>query len=181
MAGGFRPLLLPGLFFLFASHNLSNCPIIKRPLKIERKECIIALSNLPDKPYSSANKSFDSSLVISEGDDSMLKDLVLQLRYLGVMPQVGYVEYGFRIENKDKSFRQVVLTIEDGFFLKNDLKLQEAPDLCYQKVLMDLNVEEADSRIPFRVPVTALDIAHYRDLHPTAKFRKFSRRDVRNT
>lgn len=109
----------------------------------------------------------------------MLKDLVLHLRYLGVIPQVGYVEYGFRIENKDKSVRQIVLTIEDDFFRKNDLKPQEAPDLCYQKVLMDLDDEKADSQVPFCVlPVTALDIAHYRDLHPTTKLRRFSRRDA---
>ena len=38
----------------------------------------------------------------------MSKDLVLQLRYLGVMPQIGFVEYGFLIENKDKSAQQVV-------------------------------------------------------------------------
>ena len=109
----------------------------------------------------------------------MLKDLVLQLRYLGAMPQIGFVEYGFRIENNDKSVRQVVLTIEDDFFRKNDLKLQEAPDLCYQKVLLDLNVEKAGSSFPFRVPVTALDIAHYRDLHPTAKLRKSRGRDTK--
>jgi len=102
----------------------------------------------------------------------MLKDLVLQLKYLGVMPQIGYVEYGFSIEKKDKSVRQVVLTIEDGFFRKYDLKLQEAPDLCYQKVLMDLDDEKTESRLPFRVPVTALDIAHYRDLHPNTRLRK---------
>jgi 5-hydroxyisourate hydrolase-like protein (transthyretin family) len=110
----------------------------------------------------------------------MLKDLVLRLRYIGVMPQVGYVEYGFRIENKDKGFQQIVLTIEDHFFRKNDLKLQEAPDLCYQKVLMDLDNQKADSHVPLRVlPVTALDIAHYRDLHPTTKLRKLSRRDTK--
>jgi hypothetical protein len=109
----------------------------------------------------------------------MLKDLVLQLRYLGVMPQVGYVEYGFRVENKDKSTRQVVLTIEDAFFRKYDLKLQEAPDLCYQKILMSLDDEKNDSSIPFRVPVTALDIAQYRDLHPTTKLKKLARRDTK--
>jgi len=94
------------------------------------------------------------------------------------MPQIGFVEYGFRIENKDKSILQVILTIADDFFLNKDLKLQEAPDLCYQKVLMDLEVENTDSCFPFSVPVTALDIAHYRDLHPTTKLRKPFRRDT---
>jgi hypothetical protein len=108
----------------------------------------------------------------------MLKDLVMYLRYLGAMPQVGFVEYGFRIENKDKSFRFVVLTIADDFFLKHDLKLQEGPDLCYQKVLTGLEFEQAESLIPVSVPVTATDIAHYRELHPTIKFRKSFRKDA---
>ncbi|MBN2321945.1 MAG: hypothetical protein JXR49_22900 [Acidobacteria bacterium] len=102
----------------------------------------------------------------------MPKELVLKLRYLGSIPQVGYIEYGFRITEKDRNFRQIVLTIEDAFFQRKDLKFQEAPDLCYQKVLADLNDERPDSGIPACIPVTALDIAHYRDLHPTARSRK---------
>jgi hypothetical protein len=108
----------------------------------------------------------------------MLNHFVLQLRYLGVIPQAGYIEYGFRIEKKDKSVRQVVLTIEDSFFQRNDLKFQEAPDLCYQKVLLDLNNESPEFGIPACIAVTALDIAHYRDLHPTKSrniFRKYSK------
>jgi hypothetical protein len=104
----------------------------------------------------------------------MPKDLVLKLRFLGVIPQIGYVEYGFRIEAEDKSFRLVVLTIEDAFFRENDLMFQEAPDLCYQKILMDLDNETTGSTIPSRMPVTAFDIANYRDLHPTTKLRKRS-------
>jgi hypothetical protein len=99
----------------------------------------------------------------------MAKDLVLQLRYLGVIPQTGYVEYGFRIEDKDKAVRQVVLTIEDALFVENHLMFQEAPDLCYQKILMDLS-NETGSQIRGRVPVTASDIVQYRDSHPTTKF-----------
>ncbi len=66
--------------------------------------------------------------------------------------------------------RQVVLTIEDAFFHRNDLKFQAAPDLCYQKVLRDLADERSDSGMPACIALTAfLDIANYRDLHPTAK------------
>jgi hypothetical protein len=108
----------------------------------------------------------------------MSKDLVLQLRYLGVLPQAGFVEYGFRIENKDKVARQVVLTIADAFFLKNELKPQEAPDLCYQKMLTDLSAESGDECLPLSTSVTALDIARYRDLHPLTKSRKSVRREA---
>jgi hypothetical protein len=102
----------------------------------------------------------------------MLNDLVLKLRYLGSIPQIGFIEYGFRITEKDRTLRQIILTIEDVFFQRNDLKFQEAPDLCYQKVLSDLNDERPDVGMPACVPVTALDIAHYRDLHPNVKLRK---------
>lgn len=101
----------------------------------------------------------------------MAKDLVQQLRYLGVNPQPGYLEYGFRIEDKDKNFRQVVLTIESCMFAKNGLMLQEAPDLCYQKVLLDISNETAGSSMDGRVPVTAVDVAHYRDSHPNIRLR----------
>jgi hypothetical protein len=106
----------------------------------------------------------------------MSKDLVQQLRYLGVLPQAGFVEYGFRIEDKDRSVRQVVLTIADDLFLKHELKRQEAPDLCYQKVLMDLSADNDGACFPSNTSVTALDIAHYRDLHPITKTRKSARR-----
>jgi hypothetical protein len=111
----------------------------------------------------------------------MLNQLVMQLRYLGVIPQAGHVEYGFRVTESDKSVRQIVLTIEDAFFQRNDLKFQEAPDLCYQKVLADLKSERPESGIPTCIPVTALDIAHYRDLHPTAKTRKKFRTDSKSS
>jgi hypothetical protein len=109
----------------------------------------------------------------------MSKDFVLQLRYLGVLPQTGYLEYGFRIENKDKSVRQVILTIEDSLFRKDGLMFQEAPDLCYQKVLMDLENENEETRLPAHVPITALDIAHYRGLHPNVKLRKSFHREAK--
>jgi len=119
--------------------------------------------------------------VFEREDTNMPKEHVLRLRYLGVIPQAGYIEYGFRIAEKDKTIRQVVLTIEDAFFQRNDLKFQEAPDLCYQKVLTDLNNERPDLGIPACIPVTALDIAHYRDLHPTAKSRKSFRTDSKSS
>jgi hypothetical protein len=106
----------------------------------------------------------------------MLKDLVLKLKFLGVIPQIGYVEYGFQIEDEDKSRRLVVLTIEDLLLHKNSLMLQEAPDLCYQKILANLEDETTDARIPSRMPVTASDIANYRDVHPTTKLNRRAQR-----
>lgn len=99
---------------------------------------------------------------------------VLRLKFLGVIPQVGYTEYGFRIEDEDKSHRSVVLTIKNTLFRQNNLKFQEAPDLCYQKVLADMESETSDSPIPARMPVTKEDIIQYRDLHPNSKNRKRS-------
>jgi hypothetical protein len=104
----------------------------------------------------------------------MSKDLVLKLKFLGIISQVGYTEYGFRIEDEDKSYRLVVLTIKDALFQQNNLMIQEAPDLCYQKILNDLDNETTDFPIPARIPITASDIVQYRDLHPTTKSRKHS-------
>ncbi len=102
----------------------------------------------------------------------MAKPLIGHLRYLGVIPQTGRRDYGFRIEDEDKHVRVVVLEIETGVFERRELMFQEAPDLCFQKVLADLEMETAESRIEERVSVTATDISHYRERHPTAKSRR---------
>ncbi len=106
----------------------------------------------------------------------MAKYPLHQLRYLGVIPQTGHREYGFRIEDNDKSVRLVVLEIDAGVFERNELMFQEAPDLCFQKVLADLDNETADSHIAARVAVTASDVSHYRELHPTGKLHRTAAR-----
>jgi hypothetical protein len=109
----------------------------------------------------------------------MSKDLVLQLRYLGVLPHIGHREYRFQIEAHDKSIRVVALTIEDGIFRRNQLMFQEAPDLCYQKLLADITNETIGTPICNRAPVSESEIASYRDSHPTGKSRRMGakRRD----
>jgi len=91
------------------------------------------------------------------------------LRYIGVISQVDCLEYGFRIEDKDQEPRLVVLVIESGLFKKHALMFQEAPDLCYQKLLADLKNETAELRINPRLSITAFDIACYREMHPIGK------------
>ena len=93
----------------------------------------------------------------------------MNLRYIGVIPQTGCLEYGFQIEDKDKDPRLVVLMIESGFFQQHALMFQEAPDLCYQKLLADLRNETEELRVSPRLSVSASDIAHYRELHPIGK------------
>jgi hypothetical protein len=102
----------------------------------------------------------------------MAKDLVLQLRYLGMLPQTGHREYRFQIEAHDKSLRTVALTIDDGHFQKHKLMFQEAPDLCYQKLLADVTNEDAGAPISPTAPVTEMEIATYRTSHPTGRLRK---------
>jgi hypothetical protein len=108
----------------------------------------------------------------------MAMNNTMHLRYIGVIPQTEYLEYGFRIEDKDKDPRLIVLMIESGFFKKCGLMVQEAPDLCYQKLLADLNSETAELPINPLLSVTASDIAHYRELHPIGKSSKFRSRNL---
>ncbi len=102
----------------------------------------------------------------------MARDLVLQLRYLGMLPHNGHREYRFQIEDHDKSVRIVALTIDDGIFRTNQLMFQEAPDLCYQKMLAEVANETAGSPICSRSPVTESEVASYRNSHPMGKIRK---------
>jgi hypothetical protein len=98
------------------------------------------------------------------------------LRYIGVIPQTECLEYGFRIEDKDKEPRLVVLMIESEFFKRYALMFQEAPDLCYQKLLADLKNETAEAPVSDRLCVSASDITHYRELHPIGKPSKLRQR-----
>jgi len=94
-----------------------------------------------------------------------------RVRYLGVIPQTGHREYGFNVEGEDKSVRQIILTIDDLVFSEKQLKFQEAPDLCYQKVKSDLANEDTSGLISSPVTVTLSDVASYRDSHPGNKAR----------
>jgi hypothetical protein len=101
----------------------------------------------------------------------MTRVLIPRLRCTGVVSRSGFREYGFSIEDKDKATRKVVLTIEDGVFRSSQLLFQEAPDLCYQQLLVDLDSESAGGSVRNRRAITSTDIARYRDLHPNTKTR----------
>jgi hypothetical protein len=106
----------------------------------------------------------------------MPKDFVLQLRYVGVFPQTGHREYRFNIEKQDVDPRQVILTIADTLFATRLLMFQEAPDLCYQKLLLALHNESEDKPIDSQSTVTASDVAFYRDTHPNTRPRRHASR-----
>ena len=107
-----------------------------------------------------------------EGRRSIAKDFVLQLKYVGVFPHNGHREYRFNIEKENAGTREVILTIPDGLFVTNRLMFQEAPDLCYQKLLVDLRNESKEAPICSRAALTATDIDSYRESHPLARVRK---------
>jgi hypothetical protein len=102
----------------------------------------------------------------------MAKDFVLQLRYMGVFPQSGHREYRFRIENEGSEIRDVSLTIDDHLFGTKRLMFQEAPDLCYQKLLAEVRNENREVPVLSRAAVTPTDIQLYRENHPTVRTRK---------
>jgi hypothetical protein len=93
-----------------------------------------------------------------------------QLRYLGTISKPEHWEYGFQIENPDKTVRLLVLTIANSIFSNRQLLVQEAPDLCYQKVLAYLRDAAGISAEDY-IPISASDIENYRALHPNVKLR----------
>jgi hypothetical protein len=104
------------------------------------------------------------------GDFFVKANLPIRVRYVGVFPKNGYREYDFLVEAEDKTIHQIILVIDDVVFLEKQLMFQEAPDLCYQKLRMNL-IDETVAQIGARVRVTPLDVASYRDSHPSAKSR----------
>jgi hypothetical protein len=91
-----------------------------------------------------------------------------QLRYLGTISKPEISEYGFQIENPDKTLRLLVLTIANSVFLTRQLMVQEAPDLCYQRVLAYLR-DAAAGPAEDCIAISESDIANYRAFHPTVK------------
>jgi hypothetical protein len=55
---------------------------------------------------------------------------------------------------------------------------QEAPDLCYQKLLADVINETSGTHICSLAAVTDSEIASYRGSHPTGKMRKTAARQL---
>jgi hypothetical protein len=94
------------------------------------------------------------------------------LRYLGKISDSEQSEYGFRVENEDKSIRLLILTIANSVFLTNQLMVQEAPDLCYQKVLVELK-SESTHPMSENILVTGLDIEQYRTIHPQLRRKSY--------
>ncbi len=99
----------------------------------------------------------------------MARDSCSELRFVGVFPQKGHREYRFNIEKENTDIRQVILTIADGLFMPNRLTFQEAPDLCYQKLLTDLRIESKETPIYRCAAITATDIDSYKESHQTAR------------
>jgi hypothetical protein len=91
-----------------------------------------------------------------------------QLRYLGTISKPEHSEYGFRIENPDKTARLLVLTIANSVFLTRQLLVQEAPDLCYQKLMAYFRDATAGPAEEY-IPIDESDIANYRAFHPNVK------------
>jgi hypothetical protein len=98
------------------------------------------------------------------------------LRYLGKISKPEHSEYGFRVEYENRSVRLLVLTITNAVFLAHQLMVQEAPDLCYQKVLTDLKSETADQILDI-TSITGSDIEHYRNIHPILQRKSFKNSD----
>jgi hypothetical protein len=115
---------------------------------------------------------------LCESGDLMATNNTMNLRFIGVIPQSDFLEYGFRIEDKDREPRFIVIMIESDFFKKYALMFQEAPDLCYQKLLADLKNETAELPVNPRLSITATDIAYYRELHPVGKSSRLRYRNL---
>jgi hypothetical protein len=94
------------------------------------------------------------------------------LRFLGKISKPECSEYGFRLEKEDKSVRVFILTIANSVFLTKQLMVQEAPDLCYQKVLTNLKSEATDPMLDL-IPITGADIDEYRIIHPNLRRKSF--------
>jgi hypothetical protein len=96
-----------------------------------------------------------------------------QLSYLGVITKPQHSEYGFQVVNDDKTVRLLILSIANSVFLTKQLLVQEAPDLCYQKVLADLR-SEIPALLEENIVVSESDLVQYRASHPNISLKRKS-------
>jgi hypothetical protein len=102
-----------------------------------------------------------------------MRDYFPNLCYLGVIQRPEFSEYGFRITNEDKTARLLILTIANSVFLTKQLMVQEAPDLCFQKVLADLR-SEVPALTDQSVVISESDLVQYRASHPNTSLKRKS-------
>lgn len=107
---------------------------------------------------------------MSSRKDKKLTVFYPRLRYLGTISGPEQSEYGFQLENQDKSLRLIVVTIPSFVFLSRQLLVQEAPDLCYQKLMAYLRDDPAGPAEDY-ISISDSDIEHYRDSRTTVKAR----------
>lgn len=90
-----------------------------------------------------------------------------QVSYLGFIHHPEHAEYGFQVLNEDRSTRFVRLAVAKSYFQNGLLLVQEAPDLCYQKVR-----DDGESTLPSLhglIHITESDVSEYRASHPNQK------------
>src|SRR5262245_4498581 len=104
--------------------------------------------------------------VVSRGASAGAKQP--SIRYLGFRDVEGRREYALQGRSGETD-RNYVRWIELVAFAKREARMQDGPDICYQKLLREL-AAEPDS--PESVAVTAADLAAYKEAHTPAPPRR---------
>jgi len=95
------------------------------------------------------------------------------LQYLGFTVLPATREYTFSVLVKDSPGRAFTVVIDDSAFRHGLLRYQEAPGLCYGKLLAALQAETGDSPLCSRQQVTEGEASAY-TLSGRAKGRKWT-------
>lgn len=95
------------------------------------------------------------------------------LVYIGFTIVPGGREYNFSVPNRETPTRSFTVTIPNAVFRPGLLKFQEAPGICYGKLVAALAIEEADTPLSARQQVTELEVSEYQ-ASGKAKVRKWT-------
>jgi hypothetical protein len=95
-----------------------------------------------------------------------------RLEYAGFANVGSAREFSFRVQPQGTTPpRAVVLVIADEAFSARHARLQDGPDICYQKLIQLLASPEP---LPERIQLTEEDLYHYRHAHAPKPTRRRS-------
>ncbi len=83
------------------------------------------------------------------------------LMYTGFALVPGGREYSFSLARHETPVRMFTVVVKDAAFAPGLLRYQDAPGLCYDRLLAALSAEENEAPISSHQLVTASDVGEY--------------------
>lgn len=99
----------------------------------------------------------------------------MQIRYLGFQLKPRGRDYNYQVIDAKAPVptRDFTFTISNQAFTQHSVPYQDAPDICYQKLRKQLDLETAGQSLPPHATISGEEFDEYRAKHRPAKRRSW--------